>query len=302
MIAPRSISVMLLSFAIVGFSGGPVFALADDDVVENVDVQPRFTISEQQFDQSVFNTRGAVVIANGGRLKQVVVSQTTPIEQAKSQLETYINAEIATVVLRCNLTETQKKKLRLAGRGDIADFFARVMELRRRCTSESMTQQEYTTLHAEMTKLRMMIQTGSISDATLICKTLRRILSDEQSVLYKTLERERRIAIITESLATQWGQNSKPVRLAKEAQQQFVDVLLQHGRLPTNQSPYRLYFVLLEIDRLEDRLKPLLSDEEWQQFQFPISQAKRIEPFLRTTGQWPSEEIVDETSSDAMKE
>lgn len=302
MIAPPSISVMLLSLAIIGFSGVPVFALADEDVVENVDIQPRFTISEQQFDQSVFNTRGAVVIANGGRLKQVVVSQTTPIEQAKSQLETYINAEITTVDLRCNLTETQKKKLRLAGRGDIADFFARVMELRRRCTSESMTQLEYTKLLAEMHGLQMMIQIGPIGDATLFRKTLRSLLSDEQTAQYRVLERELRIAMIKAALSVDWGQDGKPVRLAAETQQKVVEMVLKNSCLPTSQGPYRIYIVLLEIDRLEDRLKPLFNDEKWQQFQLPLRQAKQMEPFLRTSGLWPIEVTEDEEFLETTKE
>ncbi|MCX7418966.1 MAG: hypothetical protein NT013_05435 [Planctomycetia bacterium] len=292
----------LMSLLAICVSGPITLAQDDENVAVGEVDQLRFTLSEQQFDQTVFNVRSAVVFANGGRLKQVVVAQSAPVEQAKSQLETHLNAEIATIDLRCKLTDAQKKKLRLAGRGDIADFFARAMELRRRGTSGPMTQQEFTQLHAEMQGLSLVIQMGSGSDSTLFRKTLRRLLTDEQAGLYRAFERERRVAMITETLAIQWGQNAKPVRLTAETQQKFAKVLLKHGRLPTNQSPYRQFLVLLEIDRLEDRLKPLLSDEEWQQFQVPLGQAKRVEPFLRTSGQWPIEATDDEASADAIKE
>jgi hypothetical protein len=94
--------------------------------------------------------------------------------------------------------------------------------------------------------------------------------------------------------------------LAAETQQKFVEMMFKHGRLPTTQSPYRLYVVLLEIDRLEDQLEPLLTDEEWQQLQFPLQQAKRVEQFLRASGQWPieaaDEDTSDDKNSDAKKE
>lgn len=302
MIATRSLSMLLLlGLIVVCPSNYFSFAQDDEDAIVGLE-QPRFTISEQQFDQNVFNIRGAVVIANGGQRRPVVVSQTSPIEQAKNLIEAAINAEIAFIDSRCQLTEHQKKKLRLAGRGDIADFIARAMELRRRCTSKPLTQQEYSAFHAEMQGLRMMTQSGSINDAALFRKTMRSLLTDEQAARYGALERERRVSMITESLNAQWGQNAKPVRLAKQTQDNLVNVLLEHGRLPTNQSPYRLYLVLLEINRLEDRLKPLLSDEEWDQLKFPISQAKRIEPFLRSSGQLAAEEVVDEINTDAMKD
>ena len=153
----------------------------------------------------------------------------------------------------------------------------------------------------------MKIQMNSISDSTLFRKTQRCLLTDKQAAIYRILERERRATMITQTLATQWGQNAKPVRLATETQQKFVEIMLQHGRLPTTQSPYQFYIVLLEIDRLADRLQPLLSDEEWQQLQFPLQQAKRVEQFLRASKQWPIEvmeedEDLDGNSSDAKKE
>lgn len=305
MIVPLSKSVtlvpVLLSLVVHGLIGSLAVARADDDVVDAVGVDPRFVMSEQQFDQTVFNTRGTVVVA-GAQKRPVVVAQSSPATQAKNQLETLLNAEIATIDLRCKLTEAQKKKLRLAGRGDIADLLARAMEVRRRCTSEPMTQQEYTKLTTEMQGLRMVIQSGSFGDLTLFRKTMRSLLSTEQTDLYRVLERERRTAMVTEALAINWGQNAKPVRLSAETQKKFLEVLLEHGHLPTNPNLYRHYIVLIEIGRLEDRLKPLLTEDEWQQLQFPLGQAKRVEQFLRTSGQWPIESADDEESSEATKE
>jgi hypothetical protein len=67
----------------------------------------------------------------------------------------------------------------------------------------------------------------------------------------------------------------------------FVDVLVDHGRLPHGQNPYLVYIVLLETGRLEEHLRPLLSDENWNWLQIQMAQAKRVEPSLRKSGRWP---------------
>lgn len=309
---PQMAVALLLSVIVnvITVSGG----LAADDSDEN-DAAPvvgerQFVITEQQFDQMVFGgqqmVQRAVVVpqANGAQALEVVQNMVvqTSVPDFRKRMEATAVAEIDVIDRRVSLTDGQKKKLKLAARGDIEQHVTRAVELRPKLTSKPMNQQQYVELMRELQPLRMTQQFGIIGENSLFRKTLRHTLTNEQRLQWQTVERERQRVVIETAIQT-WERTTKKVSLWGESRQKFIDVLLDFGDLPETRNSYIHYVVLVEVGRLEDRLKPIVSEEVWENLQKQITQAKQIEATLRRSGQWPARAADDDDGlADSTKE
>lgn len=264
----------------------------------------RYVLTEQQFDQMVFGGQpGQVAVApvvNGNRQVEFISQSNSNAESAfRTRMEAIIEAGIRAVDERVSLTDMQRKKLRLAGRGDVAQIISRAAELRPRLTSKLLNEQQHFELMKELQPLRIVQQSGIIGEGSLFRKTLRHTLTPDQ---YQLLERERRSTIVNNALVSvpniEWGPMSSNKSTPKTRQanrQRFVDELLTHGKLPPTDNVYFRYAVFLEIGRLEDRLKPLVNEDAWSNLQTKVIETRRWEPALRHSERWPA----NDTDSDA---
>ena len=286
-----------VALALVWMLGvGPVVNAQDEDDERVAPAGERqFVITEEQFDQMVFGGRQAAVrvaqpvqVVQGVKGMQQIVVAVQPAEMDfRKRMEAATAVEIQAVDGRVSLTDAQKKKLRLAARGDIAKLVERAAELRPKLTAKPMNQQEYVELMRELQPLRMSQQFGIISESSLFRKTLQGTLTDEQRARWRAVQRERQKAII-QAAFVQLNAQQTPVgtKLTAESQQKLTELILDHGRLPQSVGPYGQYIVLLEANLLRDRVKPLLSVEEWDRFESQVGQAKRYVPTLESYGLW----------------
>ncbi len=255
----------------------------------------------QQFDQLVFTYQRWVPVMEGVRRLE---SPERPSEaDCRTYMEEVLAAEIRVIDQRTMLTDSQTKKLRLAGRGDIAQYIRRADDLRPKLTSQPLDQQQYAELMREVTSLWMSLRFGIYSENSLFRKTLRRTLLEEQRVRFRQLERERQEQLI-ESALLKCEQSNDEFSLAGEARRKLVNLLLDHGQVPQQAGLYGEQIVLLEANHLRDRIKPLLSDVEWGQFELHVGHAKRVEPILERSGLWSArrpngnDEELDDVAKD----
>jgi hypothetical protein len=274
-------------------------AADDDDEVAVAPREERFVVPVQSFELTAFGSgqagQVAVVRVANGQGQVEVTSPSIYETEFRKRMETTVASEIHAVDRTVSLTESQKKKLQLAARGDIAQHISRAADLRPKLTSQSMPREQYDKLSGELQRLRMIQQSGLFGEDSLFRKTLRHTLTPEQSARYRSLERERQSRMIKGALVTlgnlEWslkvekGESLPDSRQANR--QRFVDELLTHGDLPRTQHTYIHYIVLLEIGRLEDRLKPLVTEESWQKLQTKVIEARRLAPALRNREPWP---------------
>jgi hypothetical protein len=301
---PLLVLVAMLWLFITGWAalaGGD----SEEDDAEHIAAERQVILSEQQFDQMVFGGSSAqqVVIVNGQRRAMEVAQPSTEADTRK-RMESAMQAEMRVIHSKCSLTEAQKKKLQLAGRGDIHQFFSRVSELRPKLTSKPLSRQQYNEAIQELQPLRYLPQYGALGDNSLFRKTLRQLLKDDQLVRYRSLERERRVAVV-DGVLLNWGRMTNGIKLTGERHKQIINLLVDHGQFPQGFSPYTHYIVMLEAARLEEQLKPLLDDQQWVAFQTQLVVARRVEPTLRRMGEWPISPPSDddgETPSQTMKE
>jgi hypothetical protein len=294
-------ALLLLALAVsvsVSVGAGATARAADEDEPDEVAVNDRrYVITDQQFDQLVNRTTTTIRVVGGER------NITTTSQPARTQMENALTIEIDYLARECSLSEAQKKKLQLAGRGDIVQFLDRVADLRRKYAGVGMSLQQYQDVMNELQIASSASANFSTFQGTsLFQKTLRKSLNDEQRAQYQVVERNRKIRAIESALAT-WSRGSTGITLSEESRRKLMDTLVTHGHIPTSQHPYGRYIVMLEIGRLEKLVKPLLTESEWESMRARINSARQLEPTLRRSGQWPllspDEDVIP---SDATKD
>ena len=101
-----------------------------------------FVLNDAQFDQWVFGNMG---VANAAA--------------ARNQLDSLLTLHVEDLERTCGLTPVQKKKLLLAGRGDIKRFFDRVEE-RKKFTKNRNDQNQFQQIWQEIQPLRNSFNAG----------------------------------------------------------------------------------------------------------------------------------------------
>jgi hypothetical protein len=155
--------------------GAPLagFVSAGEPVAGDVGIRPpapgpEVSFSDEDFDELVFG-------------KEVTVDETC------ARLEALLREKIEAIDRACELNAPQKEKLRLAGRGSIQRCIDRVEELRARfrLVTDSNTARD---LAVDAAPLRFLLTFGPFGDRSLFGKTLRRILTAEQTAKYEPVK------------------------------------------------------------------------------------------------------------------
>lgn len=293
-------SFVMLLVILAGLSVSWPTRADDEDDEKPVAAARQFNISEQNFEQMVFGASFSgyqVVVENG--VRRLDSLSESAASMARKRMVDAIETELRWIEGRCRLTDAQKKKLRLAGRGDIGSFFSRAEELRAKAVGRTLDQQEYSELSMEMSLLRMATQNCLLGEASLFRKTLRRTLDDEQRVEYQRLLRQRQLGAAESGFAAWDRVNNNNARitalkLSPETRRKVCELVVAQGRLPESPTSYMNYIVLLEANRIEVQIRPLMDNEQWEAFQKLVAQAQRVEPSIRRYAQWPPTSASDD--------
>lgn len=242
----------------------------DDDEEELVGVaMPAFRVADENFDQWLFAEFGN---AAGGR----------------SRLDSLLNIRVEAALQACQLTEEQRQKLQLAGRGDIKLFFDRVEELRRKFQKLKTDQNRIQEIFQALQPLQATLRIGPFDESSIFAKAMKRTLSVEQFERFETADRERRAFRYREVVERVVASLDENLSLRAAQRRQLTQLLLAETRAPAAFGQYDLYVVLAQAARLpEERLKPIFDEPQWKLFKTQLDQARGLEHFLKTNGLLP---------------
>ena len=112
-------------------------------------------------------------------------------EKMQTQLATRLHQEIETIDKICKLTDVQKRKIELAGRGDIQRLLDRAEMLKTKFETcdAILTIDEFETwakaVAAEESRLGVAMNLRASRDGTLLAKTLKTVLTPEQAAAFE---------------------------------------------------------------------------------------------------------------------
>ncbi len=269
-IALAVLSLLLVATAL------PARAQEDPDIVDdgpqdhnNAANVVNFQVNDSTFDQWVFGNSMHAANASTARLR----------------LESALDLQIASLNGVCPISNAQKKKLQLAGRGDIKRFFDLVEEKRVRFNLVKRDQQKFGEFYQEVIPLQQMLGAGLFRESSLFSKTLQSTLNDEQSRIHdKLLEERRRFRwkAKVELVADMWV---RLLGLSEDYRNQLVDLILKEIPAPKNLGQLDYYFVMYKLSQLpREQVRPIFDESLWKSFEGQMDQARGYSMFLKQQG------------------
>ncbi|HEY3394146.1 MAG TPA: hypothetical protein VGK58_15645 [Lacipirellulaceae bacterium] len=232
---------------------------------EFVVVEEGFELSDAQFNQWVYGSNRAGI-------------------DADSEIAVAVQA----VDRACQLTELQREKLLLAGRGDFARFGQRVDEMRAKYTDKMHDQNDIGRIHQEIQPLNVTYQAGLLGPSSLFDKVLRGMLAPEQLEKYNAEKETRNQARHDAKVRLFVASLERRCPLKDEQRSALVELLLAETRPPTRSSQFDHYVVLVQAARISDeKFKTILDAEQYRVFAKTLEQARAVEPHLKQQGVLP---------------
>jgi hypothetical protein len=249
----------------------------DDKEVEVANAAGIMFIQQQQpgvdqFDQWVFNRMGGAGIA-------------------RNRLNAALDLHIDEINRVCGINDTQKRKLQLAGRGDIKRFFDRVDEAKRRYV-RVMNDQNHN-IWEDVQPLQAALNTGIFTQDSIFAKAVKNTLTSEQSAVLSRQEQER---IKNRYLITiDWfiAHVDKGLGLTVEQRRRLAD-LLRTTRPPRRFASSDYYYLMYRAAQIdEEKIKPIFDDIQWRIFSMQLNQARGMQQWLKTNGAIDDEPAED---------
>jgi hypothetical protein len=306
----RTLAVGLVLFGgIAGASAQPPNARLDEAVPRDVrEVQARRQEEEKrradqtalvrQLQQLEVQERRAVqariVRWTDDQFERWVFQQDGTASRARQRLESLLATQIENIDRACRLTDAQKKKLQLAGRGDIKRYFDRYERVKRKSQLLERDEQNFQEIQRDINPLRVTLLRGLFDEDSLLIKSLPNTLTGEQFTRYGTMARQRRASLHRASIeqAIALLQRGMPLRDAQR--RELITLMTNETKPARTSSQYDCYVLLLQLGRLpEAKLKPLFGETQWEMVNRQLAQVKELEPMLRQSGQLSDED--DET-------
>jgi hypothetical protein len=191
------------------------------------------------------------------------------------------------------LSGSQQKKLRLAGRVDIDRHFAKVEELEHRLSLVRADADAYSKVLEEISVLQRVKGQDLFGMGSLFSKVFGNTLTKEQTTRYRAVEQQ--TAKVHHQAALKWVLSTwdQTLKLSDE-QHRRLDVLLAQATRPPRRFGEEDYVgLLLQLSRLpEGKLKSIFREEQWASLAPQLAEARRREPKLTRDGYVPEEDVA----------
>jgi hypothetical protein len=228
------------------------------------------------------------------QFEQWVFQQDRTAAAARRRFDALLTLHVEDIDRACQLSDAQKNKLQLMGRGDIKRVFDTYEKAKHRFNLLNNDVQRLQEVMQDVTPLRLTAQTGLFDGDSLLAKALRNTLTPDQLARYDAAAKERRAfrhrAQI--ELAVDMIEQAMPLR---DARRRELVALLTSETKPTRASgQYEFYLVMYQIGRIpEEKIKPLLTDPQWKVLNRLVAQYQGVVPNLRQNGLLPDDDGAD---------
>jgi hypothetical protein len=266
----RLITVGLMLWAA---GGRPVRAQQDDDA--EADFNPKVQAVQEKVAQFVPQV-------NNDQVDQWIFGRFGGAPGARTKLDSALTLKIDELERLCGLSEGQKKKLLLAGKGDIKRFFDKVEDLKRKAAigQNGMNQNVW----QDLQPLQAELNTGLFGEDSLYTKMVRRTLNDGQMAHFERQLRERRQARYQSTVEWFVMHVDKALGLSEAQRQQFVSVLVTETPPPNVFGRADYTYLMLQSAKLpEPKIKPIFDTAQWRLLSRQFNQARMMEQWLRQT-------------------
>jgi hypothetical protein len=252
------------------------FGQDDDEIVDDGPIVPQVVMPVQV---------ARAVQFNADQVDQWIFSRWGGAAASKTRLEANLALRIDDIDRACAATELQKKKLKLAGMGDIKRYYDRVEDLKRKYTTGNSSPQFNTNIWQEMQPLQLELNGGLFGEASIFVKTIKSTLGSDQAKRYQELMRRRGDELRRATIEWFVVHLDKALGLSDLQRGRLVELLSSETPPPERFGQADFWFLMYQMTRLpEAKVKAILDEPQWRLLSRQFIQARGMGPWLRSNG------------------
>jgi hypothetical protein len=227
----------------------------------------------------------AVIVqtVNPDQVDQWVFGRWGGSAAARARMDANLTLRIDDIDRACSVSEVQKKKLKLAGLGDIKRYFDRVEDLKRKFVRSANAPNN--NIWQEMQPLQMELNTGFFGEDSIFVKTIKKTLDDDQAKRYDSLLHRR--GLERRRATVEWFvvHIDKALGLTEDERGRLVELLLSETPPPNRYGQGDFWYLMYQMSRLpEAKIKSIVDEPQWRLLSRQFMQARGMEPWLRSNG------------------
>jgi len=236
---------------------------------------------------------------NDGQLERSVFQQYGTASGARRRLDMELTMGIIEIERACKLTDSQKQKLRLAGRGDIKRFFDRYEDVKQKAEASEQDEQKGQEIWQDINSLQTTLMAGIFGEHSLLIKSLPNTLTREQFTRYDVRSRERRaerhrecaeraLATLKRAFEITVARLERNIVLREEQREKLLALMIHETKPSPKAGPYDTQVILVQLGRLpEEKLKRLFDEDQWPIMSQQLAGYQQLEPMLKQAGLMP---------------
>jgi hypothetical protein len=187
------------------------------------------------------------------------------MKEARDKLNSRLTERIDEVERSCPLTEAQKKKLEVAGKGEIKRFLDRLDAVRTKYDEGTVIDSDESR-NGDTVEALQIARRELFGDGSLFAKTLGKTLGEEQLIKYRTDLLTRSLFPYREAVYQAAKTLQESLGLSNDQRQRLEKRVLEETRAPHKIGRGSVYsFVIFQASRIpEAKLKPIFTEAQWQ--------------------------------------
>jgi hypothetical protein len=207
-------------------------------------------------------------------------------QNARDTFHSRIDLEIQQLELVAALTEDEKAKIRLAGKGDVKRFFDNVHEARRKFLAlGDVNQNQMNEAYQLASPLAQRINRGLFDDNSLLKKVAATAPGPERAERIRKRNQRRRQFQTEANIKSYIAMLGRSVPLTSDQRDQLVDLVSSKVDLAQFDAPYVTYLISYRLSQLPDGdLQTIFDQNQWQAFENTLVQAKAMKAVLKQQG------------------
>jgi hypothetical protein len=230
-----------------------------------------------------------------------IFQQDRGVPAARQRLDSHLSIYLDELDRACKLSDAQKKKLQLAGRGDIKHFFDRYEHVKRNFKPFNQNQPDFQEvwqkLWQEVSPLQTSLQSGLFEEESLFLKSISNTLTPSQRKGYDAMENERREFNWRITIAQAIETLDRSMRLTNAQRRLLSDLMTKETKPPKRNTVnyYEQYYLFWQLDKVpHERFRPKFDAIQLKFLDAQLQQARNVARSMQRNKQWPGNEATDD--------
>ncbi|HWE40087.1 MAG TPA: hypothetical protein VG406_26280 [Isosphaeraceae bacterium] len=208
----------------------------------------------------------------------------------RASVDSLLAMQIEELDRACGLTDAQRAKLMLAGRGDLKRILDAYDDKKKKFRATGGDQNRINEIFQDIQPLQQAIAAGPFGESSIFAKSIGKTLDPAQAERFEKVAKEKRTYRYRARVELAVNLLDGYVGMTADQRRRLVQVIVDETRSPRKFGRQDYQVVILLASKVpEARLRPIFDDAQWKKVRRQMDGVRGLETYLRTNGFLPDE-------------